>query len=245
MDQELTLARLDGGRSVVDPDTLVTILATPAAADHLGAWTAAQATVAVHETGHLLGACLIGLSPLPEAHHGITVLPRVQVDSVSIRGKHGGRVELADDDTAPAFRQAPAIYAELVTSLCGQAAEEVVFGQPGVTGSGGSDGAASDWQAATTSVMDLLNASLIDGAPLASMSAFEYSRVPVGLINARGRIIEAELAWARAQARRLMAPERDRLLAGARALFRERRLDPAGVDRLLLDLGIEPAPRAA
>ena len=236
---ERTLARLDGGRSVIDPDSLIPIMATRAAADHLGGWTIQQAQTAVHESGHLLGANLCGA--LAQEHHGISALPRVQVDAVSIKGKHGGHTEIADDDTTSAFRQAPAVYSEIVVALCGQAAEEVVFGVGRA-----SDGSSSDWRTATQAVMSLLDCGLIDGAPLASPLAFDYNNhVPAFITNFRGRVIEAELAWARAEARRLMHPERERLLAASRILFRERRLDPAGVDALLRDIGIEPARRAA
>lgn len=199
----------------------VSVSIPQAAADHLVAWTADQRTLAVHESGHVVVAAVLGL-PL---------------NAVTIKGSRGGHTESAvDDDGQPRLRTDTTLRRLIVALFGGLAAEQRILGE-------GTDGSDDDIAGATSLAMARLANGLDPEFPPISLGHFAYGSAPEVLLNLQGSRLVAELEGARAEAERLVAEHADQILHLAARLFAARRLDGEALDAALREVGITPPAR--
>lgn len=217
----------NGRREIMSTAPLVTVETTEAAAAHLAAHLADGAVKAAHEAGHLICAAMLP----PELGGPIAAA------SVSIKGSASGYTELTSgEDTEQQFTKASRLKGRIVVLLAGMEAERALFDEP-------TDGSTSDYASASAAIESMMNAAIIEDAPLAMSDGLEYHARPARWVDARYEIVEREMRWARDQARATMAEHRDLVLRFAQELFIRRRMDGDDIDEVLTRLGVTPPPR--
>lgn len=217
----------NGRQEIISAAPLVTVETTEAAAAHLAAHLADGAVKVAHEAGHLICAAMLP----PELGGPIAAA------SVSIKGASSGYTELTSgDDTEQRFTRASRLRGQLVLFLAGMEAERALFDEP-------TDGSSSDYGKASAHIESMMNAALIEDAPLTMTDGLYYHHRPAQWVNARYKIIEREMRWAREQARAIIAEHRDLVLRFAQELLIRRRMDGEEIDAVLTRLGVVPPPR--
>lgn len=216
----------NGSRAIVEGSVMVPVLATPAGAAQMVAWTKTQAIKAAHEAAHcVVAACL----PAP--------FGPIATTEVSIKGRWSGSTRLAtDEDTEVLFESADRKRGRMVVLAAGLEGERALFGV-------GTDGSSSDYESMAEEAVAILSAGLHPEASLVPLTAFGYGvDAPEWLREERYRIVDKEMRWAREEARSIVAEHKDQILAFARVLFEKRRLvEGEQIDALLASLGL-PVP---
>ncbi|HLH68436.1 MAG TPA: ATP-dependent zinc metalloprotease FtsH [Candidatus Dormibacteraeota bacterium] len=188
--------------------------------------------VAYHESGHaLLGLLVPGADPVRK----VTIVPRGRALGVTVQAPVDDRFNYSEEY----------LRARIIGALGGRAAEQLVYGTT-------TTGAENDLQQVTLIARDMvlrwgmspkvgpLNLAGEDRTPAAPAAAFQrpFSEATAALIDEEIRRIVEECLE---EARRLLAANRQRLDALARALLREESLDEA---EILEVTGLPPKPEA-
>lgn len=196
---------------VTEHTTLRKVPISEAAARHLIAWDTDQRVRALHESGHVILATVLG----------------IPVKTADIKGHRFAYTETGEiDDDQPTVRTGSQLRDRIVMRLGGLAAEKLIIGD-------GTDGSDDDMNYATLIAMNLVNCGLDPRAPFISSEGLLRGRLPDRIGDAIGEAILLTLSEARDRADALALEHREHIVAFAQRLHDARRLtDDALIDAI-------------
>lgn len=203
---------------------LVKVEVSQAAHDHLLAWSASQRLVALHESGHLIGAAA---SPT-----------KVPARAVDITLRHGGNVMLGGsfEDTSLQWDSRARMLDNLMIAMAGGAAERQVLGQH-------TTGCETDYDTAVSIAMRFIKCGFGGPGLFVGEDGLPHSYLtPTWKDRTLGRIQEL-VAEAEAAADAVIERHQDELIVVATAVHEHRRLSDDRLDALLESVGFV-LPRA-
>lgn len=214
MSNENSLANLEPEAGV----ERVEVAVTRKTAEHLITFIGDQRRRALHESGHLVLANVLGL----------------RATEVDIKGRDSAFtcVSIGDDDE-PEGISASEMVARIIVCFAGMETDRLVLGEHNT-------GSRRDVAHATELAVDRFACGMHDGFVAVAISEFYSSTPPDVIREMQGESVLATLAEARGRAAELVFQHRSTIEALARIVATERRLTDEALNAALIQVGLTP-----
>ncbi len=214
MSNENSLANLEPDLSV----QRVEVTVTTKTAEHLITWISDQRRRALHESGHLVCATVLGL----------------RATEVDLKGRDSTItcVSIGDDDEPEGISASEMLH-RIIVCFAGLETDRLVLGEHNT-------GSRRDVAQATEHAIDRFACGLHDGYVPVALAEFYSAAAPDVIREMQGESVLATLTEARLRAAELVLEYRPTIEALARIIATERRLTDEALNAALVQVGLTP-----